>query len=93
MPENLAFVDDVSPVRNRKRLSHIVVRNQHSNTGSFHIADYLLQIEYRNGINPGKRLIQQDELRVDTKCPRDLYSSAFSARKRIASIPANVLQA
>ena len=66
MPENLAFVDDVGPVRDCKRLPYIVVRNQHSYTGSLHIADYFLQIIDRNGINPGKRLIQQDELRIDT---------------------------
>jgi len=66
VPENLAFVDDVRPVRNRQRLPYIVVRYQHSDTGGLHIADYFLQIEYRNGINPGKRLIQQDELGIDT---------------------------
>ncbi len=66
MPENFAFVDDVRPIGYRQSLSHIVVRNQNPDTGSFHVADYFLQIEYRNGINSGKRLIQQDELRIDT---------------------------
>src|SRR5438093_4472305 len=56
VPENFAFVDDVCPIRHRQRLSYIVVRNQHSDTAGFHVADYFLQIEYRNGINSRKRL-------------------------------------
>src|SRR5207248_2076258 len=44
VPEDLAIVDDVRPVRNRQRLSHIVIGNQHSNPCSLHVADYFLQI-------------------------------------------------
>src|ERR1700690_1964529 len=65
VPENFAFVDDVGPVGYGQRLPYIVVRNQHSNAGGLHVADNFLQIEYRNGINPRKGLIQQDELGID----------------------------
>src|SRR2546428_6338201 len=57
VPENLTFVDDVGPVRHRQGLPYIVVRNQHADPSRAHIADYFLQIEYRNGINSRKRFI------------------------------------
>ncbi len=79
MPENLAFVNDVGPVGHRQCLPDIVVRNQHSDSGRLHVADNLLQIEYCDGINPGKRLIQQDELRIDAQCPCDLDPPTFPA--------------
>src|SRR6476619_2689654 len=67
VPENLALVNDVSPVGHGERFTYIVIRNQHADAGSFHIADDFLQIQYRNGINPAKRLIQQDELGIDAQ--------------------------
>jgi hypothetical protein len=90
--ENSAFVNDVRPVGHRKRISHIVVRNQHPYTGCPHVADYFLQIENRDRVNSRKRLIQQNELGLNAQRPRNLNPSSFATGQCITPIQANMLQ-
>src|SRR5579863_7986779 len=93
MTEDSAIVDNVGAVRYRERLAHVVIRDQHSNTAGSQAADDFLQIENGDGIDPGKRLIEQNECRVDAKTAGDFHAAALAPREGIASIVANVLQA
>src|ERR1700733_6250272 len=54
--ENSAVVDDVGPVGHRKRFAHVVIRDQYSDATGPQVADYFLQVQHGNGIDPGKRL-------------------------------------
>jgi hypothetical protein len=92
VPEDPAFINDVRSVGYRKRVSYVVVRDQHPDPGGFHVANYFLQVENRDGINSRKRLIQQDELGLDAQCSRDLNPSSLTTRKGISAVQANVLK-
>ena len=69
-----------------------MIRNQDSNAGSLKVENDLLQVENGYGIDPGERLVQQDECGIDAESARNLNSSALSSRKRPTPILANVLQ-
>src|SRR4029077_8372882 len=56
-------------------------------------ADDLLQIEHGNGIDPGKRFVQQNECGIDAQAAGDLHAPALSPGKSISAILADVLQA
>ena len=41
--------------------------------------DYALDIEHRNRVDAGEGFVQQDELRIRSKCPRNLDTAALAA--------------
>ena len=87
--ENPAFVDDVSTIGNREGLAHVVVGDQNTNAAGLKIGDDLLKLEHGNRINPGKRLVKQDERRRNTEATRDLDAATFSTRQSVSAILAD----
>src|SRR4029077_5497726 len=61
--EHPALVDDVGPVANAERLPYVMVGDQYSYRPFFQKTDDFLYIEHRNRVDPGERLVQQDEPR------------------------------
>src|SRR5208283_4452036 len=66
-----------------------MIRNQHTDTTRLQIEDIFLQVEYRNGINSGKGLIQQNEIRRDAQAACDLHPAPLAPRKRITPVLPN----
>ena len=78
-----AVVDVVRPIGDRKSLPNVVVGNQDTYSCCFQVEDDLLQVEHSNGINPGKRLGQQNEGRVDAESACNLHASPLSAGSQV----------
>ena len=74
--ENAPFVNDVGAVGDRKRFADIVVSNQNSDAAGLQIGNNLLQIQHGDRVNARKRLVQQDERRVNAQ------ARAISTRRR-----------
>ena len=48
-----------------QRFANIVIGHQNPNTGTFEIENDALQFQHLNRIDSGKRLIQQQEVRIN----------------------------
>src|SRR5262249_18817246 len=90
--EELPLADDISPISDFERFSHIVICDQNSDPARTQLGDNLLYIIYRNRVNSRKRFIEQDKFRFERQHPRDLGSAAFAARKRITLIFSDMAQ-
>jgi hypothetical protein len=78
VPENAPLINDVGAIGDRKRLAYIMVRNQDSNAAGLEVKNDFLQVEYRNGIDSLKRLVQQNEYRLDAEAAGNLDSAALA---------------
>src|SRR5271168_3428087 len=90
--EDTPFVDDVGAVGNGEGFADVVIRDQYPDSACFQVEDDLLQIQDGNRIDARKRLIQQDEGRLDAETAGDLYPAPFAAGKRVAAGLAYVAQ-
>ena len=84
-------------VANAQCLAHVVVGDEHANATLFEEADDALDLDHGDGVNAGKRLVQQDETRLGRQRPRNLDPAALPAgqrqRRRAAQmVHAQVLQ-
>ena len=62
-----------------KRLTDIVVGNQHADAAGLQVEDDLLQFQHRNRIDAAERLIEQNEIGLNAKRPRNLNPPPFAA--------------
>src|SRR6185295_3076634 len=70
--EHLTRVDDVSPVDEAERLSHVVVGDQHADAEAGEVPDEVLDIADSDRVDAGERLVEQHESRPAGKRPGDL---------------------
>src|SRR2546423_1336267 len=91
--ENPAFIDDVRAVGHRERLADVVVGDQHPDPARLQVENDLLQVEHRDRVDARERLIEQDELGLDTQAARDLDPAPLAARECVSSVPPDVSQA
>src|SRR5262249_53501191 len=77
-PKNRSIVDDISAVRDLQGFSDVVVRDQHAYLLGFKVLNDFLDLEYRNGINAGKRLIQKNEFRRNDQRSSYFHPASFS---------------
>src|SRR5437868_8181853 len=78
-PEDLSLINDVSAIGYRQCLSHVVIRDQHSDSARFQIKNDLLQIQHGDRINSRKRLVQQNERWTNAQTAGDLHTASFAA--------------
>ena len=90
--KDLALVDDVRAVGDRECFTDIMVRNQHSDATGFKVEDDFLKVDYRDGIDSRKGLIQKNEGWLDAQAAGNLDASPFATGKRIAAGLADVAQ-
>ena len=64
-----------------QRLAHVVIGDEDADTSLAQIRDDLLYVGDGDGIDACKRLVEQDELRLDGEAARDLNAAALTARK------------
>ena len=77
---------DVGARANSQRFSHVMVGDQNSDIACAQVADDALDVDHRNGIDAGKRLVEQDEARLGGQCACDLDAATFAARRRPAML-------
>ena len=84
--EDPPLVDDVGAVADAERLAHVVVGDQHADAALLQEADDALDVEHRDRVDAGERLVEQDEARARGERARDLARGA--ARRPTATPPA-----
>src|SRR5215469_9782085 len=92
LTEDASVIDDVGAIGDGKRFAHVVIRNQNSDAAGPQAADDLLQVEHGNGVDPGKRLIQQNECGIDAEATGNFHTPAFATRQSVPAVLADVLQ-
>src|SRR5712672_1235924 len=65
--EDSAIVNDVSAIGYRERFAHVVIGDQDSDAAGPQAADNFLQVENGDGIDPGKRFVEQNEGWIDAQ--------------------------
>src|SRR5262245_46201204 len=91
--KNRPVVDDISAVSDLQGFSHVVVSDEHTNLLGFQMINDFLNLQHRNWIDPGKRLIQQNEFRRNDQRPRNLQSTPLAAGQGICDAFSNVADA
>ena len=80
------FADDVSAVANTQCFPDIMVGYQNANVTFLEKLDNFLNINYGNGIDPCKRLIQQNETRLGCERAGNFDPAALSPDKLMAGL-------
>src|SRR3954468_8851113 len=88
--EDRALVDDVGAVADAEGLAHVVVGDEHADAALLEEADDALDVEDRDRIDAGKRLVKEDERGLGAEGARDLQAPALTARERNGGVLAQV---
>ena len=72
---------DICPIRDAKRLAHVVIGHQDANPPLLQVKHDLLNLRDRYRIDPGKRFVEQDEPRRDHQRAGNLCPAALPARE------------
>src|SRR5437667_3264652 len=91
--EDAAIINDVGAIGDGKSFAHVMVGHEHADAGILQVKNNLLKIEHSDGIDAGKRLVEQNERGPDAKRAGDLHPATLAAGERITAIAANVAQA
>ena len=92
MPENLAFINDVSPISHRKRLSNIVIGNQHADPAAFRSLMIFCRSSTAMGSIPENGSSSRMNLGLMHKRSCDLHPSPLTARKSVSPVLPYMLQ-
>jgi hypothetical protein len=71
-------------VADAQRFAHVVVGDQHADAARLEEGDDALDLDHRDRVDAGKRLVQQDEARLRGQRAGDLDAAALAARQRQA---------
>src|SRR5262245_5350412 len=77
-------VNDVGPVGDPEGLAHVVVGDEHPDAAIFEMEDDFLDVGYCDGIDAGKRFVQQQKLRGNDQGPGNLHPPPFAPRQRVS---------
>ena len=67
-----ALVENISPVADTQGFPDVVVRDEHAQIPVSQVTDNVLDISHRQGVDAGKRLIQDDKVGGGDQGPGDL---------------------
>src|SRR2546430_5321089 len=76
-----ALADDVGAVANAQCFAHVVIGDHDPDIALLEKPDDLLDVEHREWIDPGERLVEQNEARPCGERARDFDPAALPARK------------
>src|SRR4249920_196214 len=65
--------DDVGAVADAERLAHVVVGDEHADAALLEEADDPLDLDHRDRVDAGERLVEEDEARLRRQRPGDLH--------------------
>src|SRR5690554_156804 len=74
-----AFVDDVGGLADVEGFAYVVVGDEYANSFAAQVLDDLLDVANGDGVNTGKGLVKQDELRVGGQRAGDFYTATLTA--------------
>src|SRR5450631_830213 len=77
--EHRALTHDVRSAADTQGLTDIMIGNQHTDALVGQVLDYSLDIGNRQGVDSGKRFVQQYEPRIGRQGPGDFHPPAFTA--------------
>src|SRR2546422_2403407 len=92
-PQNLAGVDYISAVDDGQSLTDVVVRDEDSDPGRRQPAHDRLDVEHRERVDSGERLIEQEKVGGNDQAAGDFDAAPLSPRQRVRAMVANPLQA
>src|SRR6185503_19717270 len=79
--EHGALVDDVGAVADAERFSDVMVRYEDADAAFFQEPNDPLDVEHRDRVDAGERLVEQDEGRAGAERARDLQPAALAPRQ------------
>ena len=68
-----------------------MIGNQHAETAVTQMLNNALDIDNGNGVNPSKRFIQQDKLRIGSQRAGDFHTATFPPGERLTHVVAQML--
>jgi hypothetical protein len=77
-PQNLAGVDYISAVDDGQSLADVVVRDEDSDPGRRQAAYDRLDVEDRERVDSGERLVEQEEIGLNDQAAGDLDATPLS---------------
>ena len=80
LSDHLATGQNISPVASAKRFTDIMFGDQNTDATFSKVHDNLLDVDDGDGVNAGKRFIQQDKVRITSERSRNLNTSSFATR-------------
>src|SRR5689334_3134760 len=84
--ENLSPVNYICAVDDAERLAHVVIGDQYADPGGGESPDDLLDVDDRDRVDAGERLVQQQEEGREDEAPRDLHSAPLSPRQSVRPV-------
>src|SRR5262245_33053023 len=87
---NRAPADDVGARANSQRFSDVMVGDQNPDIACAQVADDALDVEDGDRVYASERLVQQHELWLCRKCPRDLHAAPLAARQTLSEAVADM---
>src|SRR5690349_22874434 len=88
--EHGAFVDDVRAVADAERLADVMVRYEHADAALLEEPNDALDVEHRDRVDAGERLVEQDERGFRAERARDLEAPPLAAGERKRGVLAQV---
>ena len=76
------IADDAGMVANAQGLTHVVVGDQHPQAARLEKTDDALDLDHRDRIDTGKRLIEQNEAGLGRQGPGDFDTASLSTGQR-----------
>ena len=91
--EHLAVEKQVGTVGDAQGLMHVMVGDEHPDVFSFKLENDALDVLNGDGIDTCKRLVQKNEIGVDSQGAGNLGATTFAARELYTLAFAHMLQA
>ena len=79
-------------VCNGQRFADIVIGNQDTDAGTFQVENDFLDFEHLDGIDAGKGLVQQQEMRIDCQRSGNLHPPPLAARQCVTFVMPDLIQ-
>src|SRR5258708_23109562 len=77
-----AFVDDVGAVADAERFPNVMIRYEHADAALLEEPNDALDVEHRDRVDAGERLVEQDEGRLGAERPGYFQSPPLTSRQR-----------
>src|SRR5438067_5004172 len=88
--EHRTFVDDVGAVADAEGFPNVMIRYEYADAALLEEPNDALDVEHRDRVDAGERLVEQDERRLGAERARDLEAPALAARERDGGVLAQV---
>src|SRR5215212_5929817 len=87
---NRTAAHDVGARTNSQCFSNVMIGDQNADIARAQMADDALDVEHRDRVDAGEGLVQQHELWLRGKRPRDLHPTPLAARQALAEAVADM---